>query len=64
MTNHAKYYASKIYKSLIGGERPLRLGIYTVQKAMLESKGGAPAGTRQAKEITTATGRPRIQRYA
>ena len=34
------------------------------KKAMLESKGGAPAGTRQAKEITTETSRPRIERYA
>ena len=32
MTNHAKNYASKIYQSLVEGERPLRSGIYRVQK--------------------------------
>ena len=32
MTNHAKNYASTIYQSLVGGERPLRSGIYRVQK--------------------------------
>lgn len=32
MTNHAKNYASTIYQSLVEGERPLRSGIYRVQK--------------------------------
>ena len=65
MTNHAKNYASTIYQSLVEGERPLRSGIYKVQKQPCwRAKGGAPAGTRQAKEITTETSRPRIQRYA
>ena len=62
MTNHANLH--NLSKPSRGWETFAVWYLQGTKKAMLESKGGAPAGTRQAKEITTETSRPRIQRYA